>query len=102
MSNGRVVIVDASSTLYLPPNKKAAPTSSPSLSDSKLMLQPIPNFQSLVVTASRDVASVYRGSKVTPVDVGIVCESAAVRMVGRTLYEKVRLALETNAVGSST
>lgn len=105
MSNGRVVIVDASNTLYPLPNKKQASTSS-LLPDSKMTLRPIPNFKSLVIATYRDIPPTYKGSKVTPVDVGIVCESAAVRMVGRTLYEKVRQGLKeagpSSAVMSST
>ncbi|KAJ3519849.1 hypothetical protein NM688_g9242 [Phlebia brevispora] len=91
MSHARVLILDASNTLFPLPAEKAiaAPQS-----DGSLALQPIPKFNSLVQATCRDVAHVYRGSKVTPVDTGIICESGAVRMVGRTLYEKVRQALK--------
>lgn len=91
MSDARIVIVDASNSLYPPLHDKTNVTSA--RQDGGLVLQAIPNFRSLVAAACQDVASEYKGSKVTPVDIGVMCDSSAVRAVGRALYEKVRRTL---------
>ena len=99
MSDARVVIFDASNSLF-PPLYDSANVSS-ARPDSSLVLQTISNFRSLVAATCQDAASENKGLKVTPVDIGVICDSTAVRVVGRLLYEKVRQTLK-EATSSGT
>lgn len=87
MSQARVAILDASNTLF--PVDNASSHSSPSIHESDLVLQPIPDFRTIIVAACKDVASVVSRTKTAPVDVGVICEASAVRAVARALHERV-------------
>lgn len=93
MSNARVVILDASTSLFTA-DDKSSPVSIP---ESDLVLQPIPDFRSIVAAACKDIAGTPARRRVTPVEIGVMCESAAVRMMGRVLYERVRQRLKEGA-----
>ncbi|RPD78468.1 MED14-domain-containing protein [Lentinus tigrinus ALCF2SS1-7] len=97
MTGARVVILDGSHTLFddvaegrgvarRPPGRPAG--SPPSLANS-VALQPIPEFRTLVAEAIRAaVAHGVRG-QFAPIDIGVICDVAAVRIVGRMLHQKV-------------
>lgn len=95
MAGARVSILDASSTLFQIDDKSLPHTSPPIESD--LILKPIPDFQALVVDACKAVAGTVGRRKIAPVDVGVVCDSTAVRTVARALHELVmqRLKVKT-------
>ena len=93
MSDARVVILDASNTLYPSPPKTQGAGATTS-SDANLVLQPIPKFQELVQATCQELGPTYGGSKVTLVDVGVICHSTAVRAMGRALYTKIQQALK--------
>lgn len=93
MSQARVVILDASNTLF-PVEAKSASRPSPSIRDSELVLQPIPDFRSLVIEACREVVSTVARTKIAPVDIGVICDSSAVRAVARALHERVNRKLK--------
>ena len=98
MSGARVAILDASSSL-LPPLRTSDKYSSSPVPDSDLVLKPIPNFRSIVETTCREAH--FSGSMVTPVDIGVICQSTAVKAIGRVLYERIRQALKS-AHGTSS
>ncbi|KII92020.1 hypothetical protein PLICRDRAFT_103790 [Plicaturopsis crispa FD-325 SS-3] len=82
MSNQRAAILDGSHSLF----RSTDATSPP----STLGLQPIPGFSEIVQSALKDLTSQgeLRGNFV-PVDVGVVCEVGAVRVIGRALHDRV-------------
>ena len=99
MSGARVAILDASNSL-LPPLRQGDKSGLPPVPDSDLVLKPIPNFRAIVEATCREVD--YTGSKVTSVDIGVICQSSAVRAIGRVLYEKVRQALKGRLLPTGT
>ncbi|KAH9924917.1 MED14-domain-containing protein [Fomitopsis serialis] len=103
MTGGRVVILDASHSLFSaedspprnrlpasgrnPSNASAPPPSDPS--DSHLLLQAIPDFRRIAMEVVKDAASRGCTARVAPIDIGIICDSAAVKFVARTLHDRV-------------
>lgn len=87
MSQARVAILDASNTLY--PVDDPSLKHSPPIEHSELVLKPIPDFRTLLAAACKDVAGAVPRSKIAPVDVGVICDSSAVRAVARALHERV-------------
>ncbi|GJE97389.1 Med14 domain-containing protein [Phanerochaete sordida] len=100
MAGARVSILDASNTLF-PLGDRAAPHRSPTI-DSELLLRPIPDFRALVADACRAVAGSVGRTSVAPVDVGVVCEGAALRTVARALHERVLRRLKDDGVRVKT
>ena len=111
MTEGRIAILDASHSLFpagnppsssssrkaknaaQPPSRKG--TRDQSRDESILGLHPIPSFAEIVTDAVREVSST--GSvlgKIAPIDVGIVCDAPAVRLLGRAVHERVRARLK--------
>ena len=94
MTGARIVILDGSHTLFdepadsRAPRKPGVPSRSTSLTNTGA-LQPIPDFRALVAEAIKD--SVAQGVKgqFAPIDIGIICDIAAVGVIGKQLYEKV-------------
>ncbi|KAI8975875.1 MED14-domain-containing protein [Trametes punicea] len=114
MAGARVVILDGSHSLFddaadnmplsrrLPSLSTSASAKPPALSrEESVALQPIPDFPALVQEAIK--AAVARGvsGQFAPIDVGVICDVAAVRVVGRMLYQKVFEKLGATA-GSNT
>ncbi|KDQ53591.1 hypothetical protein JAAARDRAFT_39281 [Jaapia argillacea MUCL 33604] len=122
MSNHRVVILDASHSLFasatqeqttpnqrsssrpasLPPSKSTTTTLSHS-TYSALVLRPIPGFRDLVQDVVKGIARsgepiVYGRQQLAAVDVGVVCDVSLVPLVARALHERVVQVLN---VGSS-
>lgn len=87
MSQARVAILDASNTLF--PVERSSGHSSSSIQDSELVLQPIPDFRTIVVDACKEVSGTISRTKTAPIDVGVICEASAVRAVARALHERV-------------
>ncbi len=88
-------ILDASNSLFQPEDR---PTAAPTR-DNSVVLQPIPNFRSIVQAACKDVVAQHIGRKIAPVDIGIMCDPSTVRAVTRALYERVRRCLkETGSI----
>ena len=90
ISQARVAILDASNTLF--PTGKAGGgygLPSPSIQDSELVLQPIPDFSKIIVDVCKEVSGVVGRTKAAPIDIGVVCEASAVRAVARALHERV-------------
>ena len=93
MTGARVVILDGSHTLFddgvdgravRRPGKPPPP-----LLANSVALQPIPEFRTLVAEAIKAaVAHGVRG-QFAPIDIGVICDVAAVRMVGKMLHQKV-------------
>ena len=114
MSDSRVVILDGGQTLFpdaiiwkkakadgddKDDDDAAEAEKKPKLPDSDLILKPIPSFQGIVEATCREVAPQYSGSKVTRLDIGVVCHSSAVDPVGRLVYSKVQELLKAEGVG---
>ncbi|KAF9242015.1 mediator complex subunit MED14-domain-containing protein [Melanogaster broomeanus] len=98
MTGKRIAILDASHSLFQGANTLAVQSSSsspPQNGSDVLVLQPIPDFRALVLDAVRSTSprpsggvSTSRG-RITPIDVGVVCEGGAVGPVIRALHERV-------------
>ena len=95
MAQARVAILDASSTLF-PVDDRSLPP--PAVHESDLTLKPIPDFRDIVTAACKDVTGKVARSKIAPVDVGVICDSTAVRNVARALHERVLRKLKEVAV----
>lgn len=89
MSEQRVVILDASHSLFhlQTPNNAAAPD--PALDD--VILQPITGMREIVKTAVKDeqVVTYTKSGKVTGIDVGVICNAAAVGPLTKTIHAQV-------------
>jgi mediator of RNA polymerase II transcription subunit 14 len=123
MTEQRVAILDGSYSLFqsgyhhhappsstlaaapAPPGKgkptKAQPHPRPHPPDeggSTLGLHPIPGFAEIILDSIRDVTSTWTGAgglgKLAPVDVGVVCDVSAVRVLGRAIHDRVRVRLK--------
>jgi mediator of RNA polymerase II transcription subunit 14 len=108
MTGQRVAILDGSHSLFLTrtlqslPTPADADTTQPSassgsrdqdLGDSTLGLQPIPGFNEIILDAIREVASTGTLGKIASIDVGVVCDTSAVRAIGRAIHDRVRARL---------
>lgn len=81
MSDQRVLILDGSHSLY---------DTGPSRPDG-LGLRPIPRFREIVLEAAREVLASGQTSpgKIVFLNVGVVCETAVVRALGRAIHTEV-------------
>ncbi|KAI0644574.1 MED14-domain-containing protein [Trametes meyenii] len=97
MAGARVVVLDGSHSLFDDSadahaairhlgGAKFAPVS---FRDITAALQPIPGFQGLVQEAMKAAVAHGVSGRFAPIDIGIICDVAAVRVVGRMLYQKV-------------
>lgn len=111
MTGARVVILDASHSLFSdaspttsgskppsaqglgharkPSSTSIMPAIPPASSDSHLLLQAIPDFQRIVGEVIQNAASRGCTAHIVSIETGIVCDSAAVSFVARTLHERV-------------
>jgi mediator of RNA polymerase II transcription subunit 14 len=101
MKGQRVCILDGSHSLFRPssgpapgpssPQKQSASLSSVPEPNGKLGLQSIPRFQEIVSDAVREVISSGRvgSGTIAPIDVGVVCDTSAVRAMGRAIHSRV-------------
>ncbi|KAF8893946.1 mediator complex subunit MED14-domain-containing protein [Infundibulicybe gibba] len=84
MGDKRIIILDGSYSLF---DFKASNMDSP----DELGLLPIPHFQDIITSTIQELDPPTRTSlgKIALVDVGLICESQAVGMLGRALYTKM-------------
>ncbi len=92
MANAQVLVMDGASSLY------HAGESKPS-SESSLLLQPLPDFQSMVSEVRKDIGGTEASRRVVAIDIGLICHSSAVSVVGRALHEKVQKRMKEAGVG---
>ncbi|PIL36575.1 hypothetical protein GSI_00264 [Ganoderma sinense ZZ0214-1] len=96
MTGARVIVVDGSHTLFDEPptgdpriaRRPGGPSRSTSLANTGA-LQAIPDFRALVAEAINDAVAQGVKGQFAPIDIGVICDIAAVRVVGRRLYERV-------------
>ena len=97
MTGARVVIVDGSHTLFdegvgdsrgAAARRPGASSRTTSLANTGA-LQAIPDFRALVAEAIKDAVAQGVKGQFAPIDIGVICDIAAVRVVGRRLYERV-------------
>ncbi|KAI0694357.1 hypothetical protein BC835DRAFT_1274702, partial [Cytidiella melzeri] len=91
MSSAQVLIMDGSSSLFNAGEHKDS-------GDSSLILQPIPDFRSIVLEVRKDITDTGASRKVVSIDVGMICHSSAVRTVGRVLHERVQKILKEKGI----
>ncbi|CDO75529.1 hypothetical protein BN946_scf184871.g10 [Trametes cinnabarina] len=102
MAGARVVILDGSHSLFddqadnTPLRRLAGPfaKTSPARAQSAA-LQPIPDFPTLVQEAIKAAVAHGVSGQFATIDIGVICDVAAVRVVGRMLHEKVFQKLES-------
>lgn len=102
MRNGRVCILDASHSLFV---ATSSTSSSPSASESGLLLQPIPDLRQILVEALKELRtqeSTMIEGKVAVVDVGIVCGIGVVKGIGRRVWSGIAQTLKQVSSSAST
>lgn len=84
MNGNRVAILDGSHSLF-------AQKQSDDRADSKLGLQPIPGFRDIVSSSVAEVmaSEIITSGTVAAIDVGVICDTASVGSLGRTIHNKV-------------
>ena len=102
MKDARVAILDASHSLFhvdSDDNKAASlPQSSrPSSQSDTMVLQPIPEFRSLISEVVSEVKKDH-GGRISPVDIGVICSSDTVPLVGRVLSSRVLQQLKSPSI----
>ncbi|KAH9894934.1 MED14-domain-containing protein [Cubamyces lactineus] len=115
MAGGRVVILDGSHSLFddsgdslgirrlggPSTNAKASSSSISATREDSVALRGIPDFPSLIQDAIKAAVAHGVSGRFAPIDIGVICDVAAVRVVGRMLHQKVFEKLESLA-GSKT
>ncbi len=109
MTGARVVILDGSHTLFeegadgrLVRRPATAKPPAPPRDHTSVALQPIPDFRTLVAEAIKAaVAHGVRG-QFAPIDIGVICDVSAVRVVGRMLHQQVLRKLTQLRTSSSS
>lgn len=98
MSGQRVAILDGSHSLF---NTGLPGSSDQVQADIKppvqeMGLQPIPNFRETVLQAVREsiTSNSVSPRRIAPIDVGVVCDADAVRVLGKAIHLKVAAALK--------
>lgn len=98
MTNQRVAILDGSHSLFKPSNVRLDTGAEADI--SKLALQPIPQFATVTKEAVAEAAAGGgEGRNIVDVNVGVICEAAAVGLVAQSLHRRVVERLK--AVGKS-
>ncbi len=93
MKDARVAILDASHSLFHTDGGDVRAASLPQGSRSSsqsvsMFLQPLPEFRNLISEVVSEVKKDH-GSRISPIDIGVLCSSDAVPLVGRVLCAKV-------------
>ncbi|TCD64872.1 mediator complex subunit [Steccherinum ochraceum] len=108
LSGARVAVLDASHSLFQAEN--TVPRGSSRYSDTRFstairenmaVIQPIPNFNTIVQDIVKEVGSRSTG-KVFSVDIGILCDASAVRAVGGALYDRIAKELRDAAAPAAS
>lgn len=90
MARSRVLIIDASSSLFQ--------TAESSTDESSLVLQSIPDFRSIVAEICKDISGTEARRKAVSMDIGMICHSSAVRTIGRALHDRVQKCLKEQGI----
>jgi len=87
MNDQRVAILDASYSPFAFIREKTTVESS----DDNLGLQPIPKFAEIVTDAAKSamLSGEYRPGSIAIIDVGVVCSTCAVQVVGRAIHSRI-------------
>ena len=89
MKGYRVLIVDASQSLFHDdPKWKDSKFSTP-LHDSLQILHPIPDFASLAMEAIKSFTSQGSSGRINPIGIGVICDGDSATGLGSLLYEGV-------------
>ncbi|OJT12740.1 Mediator of RNA polymerase II transcription subunit 14 [Trametes pubescens] len=97
MAGARVVILDGSHSLFDDSadghtlRRLSGPSKAFASRDREptAALQPIPDFRALVQDAIKGAVARGVAGQFAPIDIGVICDVSAVRVVGRLLYERV-------------
>lgn len=97
MAGARVVILDGSHSLFDDSadghtlRRLSGPSKAFASRDREPIaaLQPIPDFRTLVQDAIKGAVARGVAGQFAPIDIGVICDVSAVRVVGRLLYERV-------------
>ncbi|KAI0768733.1 MED14-domain-containing protein [Trametes elegans] len=87
MAGARVVILDGSHSLFDDGADSYAERENNNV--NAVALQPIPHFAALVQEAIKAAVAHGVSGQFAPIDIGVICDVAAVRVVGRMLYRRV-------------
>lgn len=89
MRGSRVLIVDASQSLFPDdPKLKDSKFSTP-LHESLQTLHSIPDFTALVVETVKEFTAKGVPGKINSVGIGVICDGPSVQVLSKLLYEKV-------------
>lgn len=105
MAGARVVILDGSHSLFDDSadghtlRRLSGPSKAFASRDREpaAALQPITDFRTLVQDAIKGAVARGVAGQFAPIDIGVICDVSAVRVVGRLLYERVLEKLATQA-----
>ncbi|EIW78720.1 MED14-domain-containing protein [Coniophora puteana RWD-64-598 SS2] len=90
MTGQRIVILDASHSLFKPPNRPQEPMGPPQLPQATLGgLKPIPDFRAILTDALRSIRAHAQSGKFAAIDVGVVCDKSVVGPVACAIHERV-------------
>lgn len=93
MKGERIVIVDASHSLFHPDLVKTETNSQSMASDKDLRLQPMPDFRTVILEAVREVLADGKTTvgRIVALDVGVICDADAnvVRALTRAIHMRV-------------
>jgi mediator of RNA polymerase II transcription subunit 14 len=78
----RVVVLDGSHSLFATPNKTTPPFV------DKLGLLPIPDFKTIIMDTVKEAVTEI-SSRPAALDIGIICETSAIDIVGRVVHKRV-------------
>ena len=91
-----VVVLDGSHTLFedgadgwLLGARRGAKATPSYANVNAVALQPIPEFRTLIAEAIKAAVAAGVRGQFAPIDIGVICDVAAVRVVGRMLYQRV-------------
>lgn len=89
MKGSRVLIVDASQSLFPDdPKLKDSKFTTP-LHESLQILHPIPDFAGLVLEAVKEFIVQGTPGRINPVGIGVICDGPSVQVLGKLVYERV-------------
>ncbi|KAI0344782.1 MED14-domain-containing protein [Trametopsis cervina] len=95
MSNAQVLVMDGSNSAF---NVGERATTS----DNSLLLHPIPDFPNIVSEARKDIGTSTAGRRSVSIDMGMVCHSSVVGIVGRALHERILASFKDKEPGKVT
>ncbi|KZT04699.1 MED14-domain-containing protein [Laetiporus sulphureus 93-53] len=85
-SSGKLVGLNNQSPSKPTPLYRSAPDRA---ADTSLLLQPIADFPAMISEVLKSVGSAGVSGRVTPIDIGMICDAPAVRAVGKALHDRI-------------